>query len=57
MLESLEQAHEARLSCDQRIAVAAFEERPPLERDGLRVFEVLLEELACEACVQPVDIV
>ena len=38
------------------LAVAALEEQAPFVRDRLWIFEVLLEEIASKARVQPVDV-
>src|SRR5215210_6809094 len=37
-------------------ALSAFEQLPPFGGDSVRVLEVVLEQVAREACVQPVDV-
>ena len=54
-LERLEQAHEARVRGDD-LAGAALEQVPPFRRDRVRVLEVVLEQVACIAGVEAVDV-
>ena len=52
---SLQQTSETGMGRDD-VAVAALEKLAPLARDRVGVFEVLLEQVACEARVQAVDV-
>ena len=52
---SLQQTSETGMGRDD-VAVAALEELTPLARDRVGVLEVLLEQVAREARVQPVDV-
>jgi len=56
LLEQVDEACEAGVGRHE-LARAAFEERAPLARDRLGIFEVLLEESARVARVQSVDVV
>ena len=55
-LERLQQAQQSRMRRDE-LAVAAFEQLAPLGRHRIRVLEVVLEQQARVAGVQPVDVV
>ena len=55
LAQRLEQAQETGVRGDE-LAVAALEQPPPLRRDGFRVLEVLVEERARVAGVEPVDV-
>jgi hypothetical protein len=55
VLEPLEQARKAGVRRDD-IAATTFEELPPFGRDRIRVLEVVLEQIARETGVQPVDV-
>src|SRR5262249_50652066 len=52
---ALEQPREPGMRRDQ-VAATALEELAPLTRDRIWVLEVVLEQVAREACVQPVDV-
>ena len=52
---ALEQAREPRMGRDD-VAATAFEELAPLRRDRVRVLEVVLEKVAREPRVQPIDV-
>jgi hypothetical protein len=51
----LEQANEAGMGCDD-VARPALEQLAPLARDRFGILEVVLEQVACEARVQSVDV-
>jgi hypothetical protein len=55
-LERLQQAQESRMRRDE-LAVAALEQLAPLGRHCIRILEVVLEQEARVAGVQPVDVV